>query len=80
MFVVNKEVIMLNVHEYKSRINDIIEHLPESKVEELLDFAAYLKARYPGKEESQVNEESLIIQQESLKKIWDNPAEDIYEL
>ncbi|MCK4766432.1 MAG: DUF2281 domain-containing protein [Candidatus Aminicenantes bacterium] len=71
---------MINVQEYKSKINNIIEHLPESKVEELWDFAAYLKARYTGKEESPVNEESLILQQESLKKIWDNPGEDIYEL
>lgn len=27
---------------------------------------------------SGINEESLMLQQESLKKIWDHPEEDIY--
>ncbi|MBU1615104.1 hypothetical protein KJ693_07305 [bacterium] len=29
---------------------------------------------------SQIDESSLLLQQKSLGKIWDNPEEDIYEL
>ena len=77
---------MLPVQEYKLKIDNIIEQLPEEKVEELLDYAIFLSSRYSGQMKqpdqikSAVNEESLILQQESLKKIWDHPEEDIYEL
>jgi hypothetical protein len=77
---------MLPVKEYKLKIDNIIEQLPEEKVEELLDYATYLSYRYsrqmkqPDQIKSAVSKESLILQQESLKKIWDNPEEDIYEL
>jgi hypothetical protein len=71
---------MLGVQEYKIKIERIIDRLPVSKVEELADYADYLSSRYPKKQESGVDEESLILQQESLKNIWDNPEEDIYEL
>lgn len=70
---------MLNVQEYKSQIDTIIEQLPESKVEELLDYASFLRARFLKQQKSQIGEESLLLQQESLKKIWDDPEEDIYE-
>jgi hypothetical protein len=68
------------VQEYKVKIEKIINQLPISKVEELFDYADYLGSRYPKKNKSGVDEESLILQQESLKDIWDNPEEDIYEL
>ncbi len=77
---------MLAVQEYKLRIDSIIEQLPEEKVEELLDYATFLSSRYsrqmkqPEQAKSGVDEESLMLQQESLKKIWDHPEEDIYEL
>lgn len=77
---------MLPVQEYKLRIDSIIERLPEQKVEELLDYATFLSSRYsrqekqPEQTKSAVDEESLILQQESLKQIWDHPEEDIYEL
>ncbi|MCU0285293.1 MAG: hypothetical protein MUF15_02735 [Acidobacteria bacterium] len=45
-----------------------------------MDYADYLRSRYPKKNKSGVDEESLILQQECLKTIWDNPEEDIYEL
>lgn len=71
---------MLSTQEYKVKIDSIIDLLPESKVEELLDYAAYLNSMYSDHSKSQVNEESLLLQQESLKNIWDNSEEDIYEL
>ena len=71
---------MLSVQEYKFKIEIIIDQLPEEKVEELFDYAAYLNDRYVKQSKSATSEESLLLQQESLKKIWDNPEEDIYEL
>ena len=71
---------MLAVQEYKLKIDRIIERLPESKIEELLDYATYLSTRYSRQTESGVDVSSLILQQEALKKIWDDPGEDIYEL
>ncbi len=67
---------MLPVQEYKSKIDNIIERLPDEKVEELLDYATFLSSRYSRQvkktkqSESAVDKESLILQQESLKKIW----------
>ena len=46
---------------------------------ELMDYAVYLGSRYSPRQQG-VTEESLLLQQEALKKIWDNPEEDIYEL
>jgi hypothetical protein len=71
---------MKGVQEYKIKIERIIERLPVSKVEELADYADYLSSRYPKEKKSGIDEESLILQQESLKNIWGNPEEDIYEL
>jgi hypothetical protein len=71
---------MLGVQEYKLKIDRIIERLPESKVEELLNYATYLSTRYSKQTESWIDASSLILQQEALKKIWDDPEEDIYEL
>jgi hypothetical protein len=71
---------MLGVQEYKLKIDRIIERLPESKVEELLDYATYLSTRYSKQTQSWIDASSLILQQEALKKIWDDPEEDIYEL
>jgi hypothetical protein len=71
---------MLGVQEYKLKIDRIIERLPESKVEELLNYATYLSTRYSKQTQSWIDASSLILQQEALKKIWDDPEEDIYEL
>ena len=68
------------VQEYKIKIDSIIDRLPRAKVEELLDYATYLNFKYSDQQGSGITEESLILQQESLKRIWDNPEEDIYEL
>ena len=71
---------MTPVQEYKMKIERIIDRLPNSKVLELMDYADYLSSKYLKKENSAVDEESLILQRESLKNIWDDPKEDIYEL
>jgi hypothetical protein len=74
---------MQPANEYKLRIDSIIDRLPDEKVEELLDYADFLIARYSGQMgqiKSGIDDDSLILQQESLKKIWDHPDEDIYEL
>jgi hypothetical protein len=70
---------MKTAYAYKIKIDSIIDRLPEAKVEELLDYASYLGSRYSPPQEG-VTEESLLLQQEALKKIWDNPEEDIYDL
>lgn len=50
----------------------------------LLDFSEYQKLKaYINELEiivSQVDKSSLVLQQEVLKKIWDSPEEDIYDL
>lgn len=74
---------MASAQEYKIRLDRIIDQLPTQKVEELLDYATFLSARYSGRfqpEESAVDDDTLMLQQESLKRIWDHPEEDIYEL
>jgi len=70
---------MKTVQAYKIKIDSIIDQLPVAKVEELMDYASYLGYRYSSRQQG-VTEESLLLQQEALKKIWDNPEEDIYEL
>ena len=70
---------MNTVQAYKIKIDSIIDRLPEAKVEELLDYAAYLGSIYSYPQEKGA-EDSLLLQQEALKKIWDHPEEDIYEL
>ena len=50
----------------------------------LLDISEYQKLKaYINELESmasQVKKSSLLLQQEALKKIWDSPQEDIYDL
>ncbi|KAA3604682.1 MAG: DUF2281 domain-containing protein [Calditrichaeota bacterium] len=64
---------------HKKDLNKIVDELPEEKIIELVDFAKFLFANYSTKN-SQVDKNGLILQQQALKKIWDNPEEDIYEL
>ena len=70
---------MIKAQQFKTDMSKILDDLPESKIIELMDFANFLRNQYaPSK--TAVDESSLMIQQESLKNIWDNPEEDIYEL
>ncbi len=55
-----------------------IDALPSHRIEEVIDFIEFLKTRSHGKR-SAVSESSLILQQVSLSKIWED-EEDLYEL
>ena len=58
-------------------LSSSVEKLPDEKLLEVRDFANFLVYK---SSRSAIDESALLIQQESLKKIWDNPEEDIYEL
>lgn len=63
--------------EGKERIIRELEGLPAEKVEEVLNFIGYLKMK---KLNSGVDAASLVLQQQSLSKVWDGEGEDLYEL
>lgn len=72
---------MLSVKQYKEDLAKVVQRLPAQDVVELLDFAQFLRDRSSkAAPTSATDEGSLSLQQQSLSKIWDNPAEDIYEL
>jgi len=60
-------------------IIEVLRKLPDSKIEEVLDFVEYLQNK-SERERSGIDKSSLQLQQQSLKKIWDSPEEDLYEL
>jgi len=62
---------------FQEELSSIVDKLPNEKVLEVIDFARFLVHK---SSKSAIDEGALLIQQESLKKIWDNPEEDIYEL
>lgn len=55
-----------------------IDGLTPDMVKEVIDFIDFLKFKKRG--EIYINEESLFVQQESLKKIWGSESEDLYEI
>ncbi len=63
----------------KVEILELLEQLPDSKMEEVLDFVEYLKIKDEGTS-SGIDESSLRLQGKSLRKIWNSPEEDLYEL
>lgn len=71
---------MKNIKEYEETLSKVLEQLPEGKVVEVIDFATFLLNQYAHTGASHVDTASLLIQQKALKRIWDNPEEDIYEL
>jgi len=66
--------------QYKKQLSIILDNLPIKKVIELFDFAQFLNEQYLKGKNSALNKNSLLIQQQSLRKIWDSPEEDVYEL
>ena len=66
--------------QYKKQLSIILDNLPIKKVIELFDFAQFLNEQYLKGEKSAINKNSLLIQQLSLRKIWDSSEEDVYEL
>jgi len=62
---------------YKEIIAKDLEGLTPDLIQEVIDFIEFLKIkRKPTGTDSQL----LEIQQESIGRIWDNKAEDLYEL
>jgi hypothetical protein len=71
---------MPQLKQYEMELIKVVDKLPEDKVLELIDFAKFLKSQYIGIPRSQIDKGSLLLQQTSLSKIWDDPEEDIYDL
>ena len=71
---------MIETKHYETELSTILNNLPEEKAVEVVDFAKFLLHQYIPTSQSQIDESSLLLQQESLKNIWDNPEEDIYVL
>lgn len=66
------------LNEQKEMILKKIEELPPELIEEVDDFIDFLRTK---KQKKFISDKSLfLIQQESLKKIWDSGAEDLYEI
>lgn len=66
--------------QYKKQLLIMLDNLPLKKVIELFDFAQFLNEQYLQGKNSALNKNSLLIQQQSLRKIWDSSEEDVYEL
>ncbi len=55
-----------------------IEGLPPDMIQEVIDFIDFIKIKRMDKSNSE--REVLSLQQESLFRIWESDAEDLYEL
>ena len=71
---------MNTTKQYKKQLSIMLDNLPLKKVIELFDFAQFLNEQYLQEKKSALNKNSLLIQQQSLRKIWDSSEEDVYEL
>lgn len=58
-------------------LNDLEELTPEL-IQEVIDFIAFLKSKKVKK--TGINYGSLLVQQESLNRIWDKEFEDLYDI
>jgi len=63
---------------YKETIIKQLENLSPELIQEVIDFAEFLKIK--RMKTGGMDPNSLILQQESLGRIWDSKTEDIYEL
>jgi hypothetical protein len=63
---------------YKEAVTKHLENLSPELIEEVIDFIEFLKIKRMKKDG--VEYSSLLLQQESLSKIWDSESEDVYEL
>ena len=66
--------------EYKAILEGIIDDLPKDKILEIIDFANFLLIQYVKSNNSPVDSPSLLVQQKTLARIWDDSEEDIYDL
>jgi hypothetical protein len=63
---------------YKELIVKDLEELSPELIQEVIDFIEFLKIKKMKK--TGVDYESLVIQQESLSRIWKAESEELYEL
>ena len=61
---------------YKEIIAKDLEGLTPDLIQEVIDFIEFLKIKRKTGTDSRL----LAIQQESIGRIWDNKAEDLYDL
>jgi hypothetical protein len=74
-----KEVkIMAVVDSSQTSIIKRIEGLTPDMIQEVIDFIDFLKLKRMDKLDS--DKGALLLQQESLRRIWESDAEDLYEL
>jgi hypothetical protein len=74
-----KEVkIMAVVDSIQTNIIKRIEGLTPDMIQQIIDFIDFLKLKRMDKLNSVKGE--LLLQQESLRKIWESDDEDLYEL
>ncbi len=69
---------MANVDNSQTTIIKRIEGLTPDMIKEVIDFIDFLKLKRMDKFNS--DKEALFLQQESLRRIWESDAEDLYEL
>ena len=67
----------MNVN-YEETITKKIQDLPPELLEEVIDFIEFLKIKRMKK--GNIDVSSLLLQQESLNRIWHSENEDVYEL
>jgi hypothetical protein len=67
----------MNVN-YEESITQKLQDLSPELLEEVIDFIDFLKIKRMKK--GHIDVSSLLLQQESLARIWDNENEDVYEL
>ena len=63
---------------YKETIIRQIEDLSPELIQEVIDFAEFLKIK--SLNTSGMDPDLLLLQKESLGRIWDSESEDLYEL
>lgn len=63
---------------YKETIIRQIEDLSPELIQEVIDFAEFLKIK--SLKTSGMDPDLLLLQKESLGRIWDSESEDLYEL
>jgi hypothetical protein len=62
----------------KETILKHLEGLTPELIQEAIDFIEFLKVK--RMEKTGITYSSLLLQQESLSRIWDRESEDLYEL
>lgn len=63
---------------YKETIKRQLEDLSPELIQEVIDFAEFLKIK--RMKTSGLDSASLLLQEKSLGRIWDSKSEDLYEL